>query len=80
MGQIALTSPADTVSLKVYNSKRKLVATKSWAGSSQGTLDYDLGSLPAGSYHFVTSASTSGYASKPQNYVNAGSTTRCSTG
>ena len=70
-GQIALTSPADTVSLKVYNSNGKLVATKSWAGSSQGTLDYDLGSLPAGSYHFVTSASTAGTASKPQNYVNA---------
>ena len=70
-GQIALTSPADSVSLKVYNSNGKLVATKGWAGSSQGTLDYDLGSLPAGSYRFVASASTAGAASQPQNYVNA---------
>lgn len=70
-GQIALTSPADSVSLKVYNSNGKLVATKAWAGSSQGTVDYDLGSLPAGSYHFVASASAAGTASQPQNYVNA---------
>ena len=70
-GQIALTSPADSVSLKVYNSNGKLVATKAWAGSSQGTLDYDLGTLPAGSYRFVTRASSAESASQPQNYVNA---------
>lgn len=70
-GQIALTTAADAVALKVYNSSGKLVATKSWAGSDTGILDYDLGTLPAGTYSFVTTATANGSASKPQNYVNA---------
>lgn len=70
-GQIALTTAADAVALKVYNSSGKLVATKAWSGSGTGTLDYDLGTLPAGKYSFVTTATANGSASKPQNYVNA---------
>ena len=70
-GQIALTTAADAVALKVYNSSGKLVATKSWSGSDTGTLNYDLGTLPAGTYSFVTTATANGSACKPQNYVNA---------
>jgi Flagellar hook capping protein len=70
-GQVELTSAADAVALKVYNSSGKLVATKSWSGSDAGTLDYDLGSLPAGTYSFVTTATADGSATQPQNYVNA---------
>jgi len=68
-GQIYLANAADEVSLHVYDQHGQQVATQQWGGSKQGSLDYDLSTLPPGEYSFEVKAKSGGVISTPQNYV-----------
>lgn len=68
-GQIYLPSAADGVTLRVYDQYGQPVATRQWASSGQGALNYELADLPAGQYSFEVTSTLGGVQSKPQNYV-----------